>query len=35
VLVAASVEFNGNADVTGCAEVGTRVPQTRMVMVSE
>jgi hypothetical protein len=35
VLVAASVEFNGNADVTGCAEVGTRVPQTRIVMVAE
>jgi hypothetical protein len=35
VVVAASVEFNGTADVTGCAQIGTRVPQTRIVMVSE
>ncbi|PWS34192.1 hypothetical protein DFH01_26560 [Falsiroseomonas bella] len=35
VLVANSIDFQGTSDVTGCAETGTRVPQTRMVVVSE
>jgi hypothetical protein len=35
VLVAASFEFTGNAGVAQCAEVGTRVPQTRIVVVAE
>jgi hypothetical protein len=35
VVVAASVDFRGTSDVSGCAQTGTRVPQTRMVVVSE
>jgi hypothetical protein len=35
VLVANSIDFQGTSDVTGCAQTGTRVPQTRMVVVSE
>jgi hypothetical protein len=35
VVVARSIDFQGTSDVTGCAETGTRVPQTRMVVVSE
>ncbi|WP_270936092.1 hypothetical protein [Falsiroseomonas oryzae] len=35
VVVAGSITFTGTADVTQCAEVGTRVPQTRLVMVAE
>ncbi|WP_270936091.1 pilus assembly protein TadG-related protein [Falsiroseomonas oryzae] len=35
VVVAASIDFRGTADVTDCNLVGTRVPQTRMVVVAE
>jgi hypothetical protein len=35
VVVGASFEFTGNAGVARCAEVGTRVPQTRIVVVAE
>ncbi|WP_158287918.1 pilus assembly protein TadG-related protein [Falsiroseomonas bella] len=35
VLVGASFEFTGNAGVARCGEVGTRVPQTRIVVVAE
>jgi Flp pilus assembly protein TadG len=35
VLVGGSFEFTGNAGVARCAEVGTRVPQTRIVVVAE
>jgi Flp pilus assembly protein TadG len=35
VVVAASIDFIGNADVVGCSEVGTTVPQAQMVVVQE
>jgi Flp pilus assembly protein TadG len=35
VLVAASIEFTGNANVTGCATMGTPVPRTRAVVMAE
>ncbi|WP_372624089.1 pilus assembly protein TadG-related protein [Falsiroseomonas sp.] len=35
VVVAASIDFIGNAEVNGCGETGTRVPRTRQVMVAE
>ena len=35
VIVAASIDFIGNADVTGCAAVGTTVPRTQIVVMNQ
>jgi Flp pilus assembly protein TadG len=35
VIVAASIDFIGNADVSGCNETGTAVPQTRRVVMTQ